>query len=792
MYNIDIKIIIRQLIRKKTYTLFNILGLGIGLGCVMLMATYLIHEFSFDQYHTKATDIYRVVDGNDCKTVYAMGEAFKKDIPEIENIFRIYDVELVQIYQNDETIEERNFIMADPSILEMLDIDLLSGKKEELLAHKSSLILSERVAQKYFPNENPVGKSLKIKLNLDDVLFNITGVYNNFPSHSSLQTDFIGNIENAFESLIDIGYSVGVRTAKKNRDFLNTWDNNEFMSFVQLRQNTNAVEVEQKCSEICIQHHKENTGGGIRLQSYTDMYLHSNEYNNTEPFMVNQLQSLKIFMGIGLLILLVSCVNFILISNSNNNLSMTEIACRKVNGASRRQIAYLSLLKSCLVAFLSLIPALVFVWLLLPVFNNLFQNELDISLLSKLPYIASILLITMLTGISAGIYLGVYASGVSPVKLFRTGVSSIGGKEKFKGSVVIIQFVAFILLSVCFMLMQKQYNFSLKKDLGLNTRNVLVVEFGNGEFQNSAHFIKNELLRDPNVLSCVPTSFMTPPSDNVLIVSYKDKDANKPKEQEALFFGVGELELLEIPIVDGVTFSSENAKDRNNIVINEAAAKKYSVGAGDNISHFKVIGVVPNFHYHSLHSAVSPIFIIGQTSNYPNLLVKTNGDFRPVVKHLKEICGDIAPGFTFEYELLDDRVTMFYKKEEKQVGTIAFFSAIAITLSIMGLLGFVLITLSKRTKEIGIRKVNGAKVSEIIQMLNKDFIKWVLVAFIIACPIAWYAMTKWLENFAYKTELSWWIFALAGFIALFIALVTVSWQSWRAASKNPVEALRYE
>jgi putative ABC transport system permease protein len=788
----NLKYIYRQLIRKKYYTLLNILGLGIGLGCAMLMATYLIHEFSFDRYHSKAKELYRIVEGNNCETPYVMGQTFKNEIPEIKNVARFYNFSEIQIIHKQEHFLEKDMIMADSTILSMLDFEIIMGRKGQLLTNKNEIIISETIAQKYFPKEDPIGKALKIRLISHEIDYTVSGVFKNLPTNSSLQTGIITNIEYAFDLLDEIEYAIGSREKKANTDYQNKWGKEEFSTIVQIGEGANLADIARKCSKIATLHQEDKHIETITLQPFTDIYLKSGEYRGNSMFKTNQLSSLKIFMAIGILILFVACINFILISNADLNQSVVEIACRKVNGASQMHIMYISLLKSCLIAFVSLIPAILFVELSLPVFNNLFQKELNAELLLQWPYLVSIFSITLITGIAAGVYLGFFVSNVSPARLIQNKGFSVQNKGRLKGSLVIVQFIAFMLLVISFMFMQKQYNYSLKKDIGVNTKNVKVVWFNDEKVRSNAQIVYNELLTDPNVQSCVLTSFMTPPTDNVLNISYRDKATGNYTQLEGLVLGVGELELLNIKLLKGESFTQSNTQDKNNILINEAAAKLFKVEAGDNISSFKVVGIVSNFHFHSLHQPVSPIVILSQTSNFYNLLIKTNGNNTAVEKHLNQICQTISPGFSYESEMLGDRVVKFYEREEKQIGTIASFSVIALGLSIMGLLGFVSITLNKRTKEIGIRKINGGSIKDILNMFYLQYIRWITLAFVIACPIAWYAMHKWLENFAYKTSLSWWVFATAGAIALFFTLLTVSWQSWRAANKNPVESLRYE
>ena len=786
------KQIIRSLIRHKIYSGINILGLGIGLGCTILMAIYIIHEFSFDKYHKNSSTIYRVVDGNECGTYYSMGEAYKDEIPEIGSVCRLFDINSIKVKQGHQFIEEDKIVFSDPSLLTMLDIEIINGTSENQLLAPDEILISEKIAKKYYPNEDPVGQLIELAIGQRILSFKVNGVYQNFPSYSSLQTDFIGNIENAFSLIWDITYTLGFTEEKPLMDYRQVWEHDEFTTLVQLNPNADKAITESKCSEICLQHREVNEHGGIQLQPLSQIYLHSNDLDNSDIFNANQLSSLKTFMGIGLLILLIAIINFILISNADNNLSITEIACRKVNGASRRQILNNSIVKSVFVAFISMIPAIIFVQLMLPVFNNLFQKDLSVSLFMQVPYIAALVIITLLTGVISGLYLGAYISRINPASLFQKNIFYHEKHGWLKGSLVIVQFIIFILLSSSYFFMLKQYRYSLNKDLGLNSENILAININNDEMRNKVEYLKQELLTDPNVIDCKPTSFTIPPSDNYLNFEYRNPETDKPESIEALVFGAGVIEMLEIPVIDGRAYNETDGGFAEKFILNEAAAKKYNVKAGDKIHVFDVVGIVKNFHYHSLHRPVEPVFIAHQDQNYPYLLVKTNGRNREVAESARELFQKVSPSYYMEYELLDDRIIDFYKKEEKQMGTIGFFSAIALALSIMGLLGFVALNLVKRTKEIGIRKINGANISELLKMMNYQYIKWIVIAFCIACPLGYFAINKWLENFAYKTTLSWWIFALAGIIAVGIALITVSWQSWRAANKNPVEALRYE
>jgi putative ABC transport system permease protein len=784
-----LKQIIRHLIRRRYYSGISILSLGIGLGCAILMATYIIHEFSFDSYHRNSARIYRLIDGDKTGTPYAMGEAFEKEVPEIEKICRVYTALKIKVKPENEFFDEDKIVLADNSIYDFFDVQIINGN--EKLSEPNSIMISQRLAKKYFSDNNPIDKYLETVIGGKNFNLKITGVFKNFPSNSSLQTNIIGNINIAFKLLWDIEYSIGFSDKKPDIDYNNVWIRNEFTTFLLLKEKVEKLDVERKCTQLCLKHREENPTKGITLQSMSQMYLHSGNLELTNSFAINQLSSLKIFTGIGLLILLIAIINFILISNADTNNSIQEIACRKVNGAKRSQIIFESLFKSVMVAFISLIPAIILVWISIPIFNSLFQKELSIGLLFKWQYILALVLITLMAGISAGLYLGLFISRVSPGKLFNNNYLPFKRRGILKGFLVTIQFVVFILLTICFLTMQKQYKYSLNKDIGLNPKNILVIKLQNDEMIEKAEFIKNKIIANSNVVNCIPGSFMVPPVESILMFSYKGEDG-KPKNQIALVFGPGLIEMTGIKLLEGRTFNANDESFGGKFIINKAASEKFKVGAGGKIDQFNIIGVVDNFHFQSLHSSVEPVFIAVQTTRFPCLLIKTNGNNKDVIEFTQEVFNEISPGYLMEFELLEDRITKFYSKEEKQIGTIGFFSAVAMALSIMGLLGFVALNMVKRTKEIGIRKINGANTFKIIGMMCREYIAWISIAFVIASPIAWYAMHKWLENFAYKTTLSWWIFAVAGLMALGIALLTVSLQTWRAARQNPVESLRYE
>jgi putative ABC transport system permease protein len=775
---------------RKLTAFIQIIGLGIGLGGVILMLAYILHEYSFDKYHTNSSHIYRVVYDKNCTTPYPMGDRFKEEIPGVKNIFRIYNLWNAQIKKNDDYLKEEHFILADSSIFSILDIPILAGNQKLLFNDRSDIVISEKAAEKYFGTFNPVGKLLEINMSGELVKCNITGVYKNFPSNSSLQPEFIGNIKLAFHAFRNSILLFGNIKEINEQELPNSWDEFGMQTFVLTSDNSSISAIERKGTAICKSHLKEKKEKEIHLQEFTKMYFYSEDLWNKNPLLTSNVKSIRLFEGIAILILLIACFNYILLTTTETQSQLKEIACRKVNGASTRQIAHKIYTYALLVAILSLLPAMLFVKLTIPFFNQLFEKNIDIGLFLNPLYVIATIGITIFTGFLGGSYTILHTRKLSPANLFRP-IGVYGFAKLFSsGGIIVFQFIVFILLVSSAIIMDKQVRYSETQNQGFNSDNVLVFKLSNLELRKKAAVIKSKLVANSHVLG-VATSGFTPPGDGFFNMTLGKEGAEVIKE-EGMFVGNGLIELLKIPVLDGTSFT-ENCVQSDGILINAMAANKYKVKVGDVLGSFKVRCILKDFHVHSFHRPINPLVILKMDDkDCFELAVRTDGYNVEVIREAKKIWEDILPTAFFEYQLLNDRISSFYAKERTQVKTITFFSLLAVFLAVIGLLGYVSIITLKRTKEIGIRKVNGARITEILAMLNKDFVKWVAIAFIIACPIAWFAMYKWLQNFAYKTELSWWVFTIAGLMALIVALITVSGQSWRAAIKNPVEALRYE
>lgn len=781
---------IRQLASRKLTTLIQIIGLGIGLGSVILMVTFILHEYSFDKYHRNSGNIYRVVYEKDCSTPYVMGELFGEEIPGISQTFRIYSLWNMTIKHNEEFIKEDNFILADSAMFSSLDIPLLAGNKRLLYQNTTDVVISDKAAIKYFDDSDPVGQPLEISVSGKYVLCNISGVFKSFPSNSSIQADFLGNIKLTEIASADqtLRFSSGEIADKP----LDKWEQKGYLTFLVLSNNRNVKEVEKQATRLCQKYDKDNNQKQIYLQPLTAMYFNSEDLSNYAPLTISNHTSIRIFEGIAILILLVAWFNYLLLSNAETRARVKGIACRKIIGATSLQIAQSTYVQSLLTVILSLLPALLFTSLLVPLFNQLFDKNIDLQLLLKPGYLAVFIGVAIITGLAGGTYVSLYTMRLIPVDLFRNAF----GRKSLQsglpsGSILVFQFTVFIVLVGSAILIGKQVRFSESKSPGFNSKDVLVFKLNNQELRDKVNVIKSELEANPHVKNVAISAF-TPPSTGFIKLAIGEDKNSEPIKEEALFIGSNLIELLEIPVVEGSSFG-EGGEHNGELVLNEMAAEKYRVKAGDQLGGFKIRGILKDFHVHSVHRAIAPLFMLKMNDEgCYELTVRSDGNDKAVIDNVRKIWSEILPTALFEYELLDDRITSFYDKEKKQVKTISFFSSLAIFLSAMGLFGFVSITLLRRTKEIGIRKVNGAKVIEVLAMLNRDFVKWVIVSFLLACPVIWFAMNKWLQNFAYRTEISWWVFGAAGTVAVTVAIATISWLSWRTATRNPVEALRYE
>lgn len=787
--SINIKIALRSIINNKVQSLVSVLGLGIGLGSIILISLLYMHENSFDRYIPENDRLYRVLHGTNSSMPFPFGEAAKNDIPSIDGFFRYHQSGEFEIRQNGkDIIEEYRFACADSSIFNCLGIDFIIGKTAE---SRNEVAISGKMARKYFSNGNAINKTFEARLNNEFIKLTVCGIYKDFPSNSSLAPNFISHTDLIDEFLGTRNKRLGEYGSEVGK-FKTNWERDVCITYFKINTKANpkdVTELLQKYSDRFEDESKRERS--FSLQAATDVYLQSAEISDIYSRRGNA-NELKYFVAIALFILIIAVVNYIFLTKAKMDGRLKEFGIKRALGATTSSIRMQMLFEANIISLLSLIPAIFVVILGIPFINSTLGRNLDSQILSVWYTIPLLSLIPLLTGSLSGLVVGIKISGISPVLLLNKISSTLPNRKQWSNSFLSLHFSIFILLIVGVLVLKKQINFSLNNFAAINPKNVMICELNTPELSRKFDVIDNYVKQMPGVISTAGSSFI-PPFNWTLPIRLQDPETNETIVFDGLIMGKGMTELLNIEMIEGNHFGEYN-ENQHEFIFNESAALKYNLKAGETFNGFHIQGIVKDFTAHTMHSLIKPMVIIQQHPDKMSLFaIKTTGETDDEIKaSITKLFKEISPDKIVSIFSLQEQINQFYVKEQNQAKLISAFSILAIVLTVMGLFGMVLNTVSRKTKEIGIRRVNGAKISEILIMLNKDFIKWVALAYVIACPIAWYAMNKWLENFAYKTTLSWWIFALAGALALGVALLTVSWQSWKVARRNPVEALRYE
>lgn len=785
---INFKIALRNILKNKVESVISVLGLGIGLGCIMILGVLVIHEYSFDKFIPNYQSGYRIVENTDLRVAYPLAPSVKNAIPEIRDFFRFYQTSQVQVKNsNNRIIQEDLFAFADKNIFVLLGVDFKYGAPA---VSNSEIAISENMAKKYFDSVNDaIGASLQVKLKDDFLTLNICGVYQNFPSNSTLHPEFIGNTDLSAE-VFGLSARMFGEYSSSQKDYRN-WDNNYFYSYIFLNPQVNPEAVSAKIKNYMVSMDADKYAETeYHLQPVSQIYLQSDDLSGNVYSRVGDPTELRYYLGIALVILCIAVINYIFLTKAKIMNRLTEMGAKKALGATNNTIRSQVLLEANLISIISIIPAALIVVAGVPFINSTLGKTVGPDVLGMWQTWGMLLAVILLTGTLSGLFIGTTISRTSAVVLLSGKLNKKRKKYSLNHSFLSFHFAIFIVLIVSVLTFKKQINFGLTNFKAIDPTNILICELNTPELQKQIQVIRKELDKNPNVIRTAGSSFI-PPFNAFLPVSLRTNDESV--RFDGLIMGEGMIELLGLKVIDGESFG-EFKPARTNIIINESAALQYKIKAGDLLNGFTVRGIVKDFNAHSIHSLIQPMVILQQHPEKMRLLaVKTDGkNDKAVIQEINNLVAQISPDSVAEVQYLTDQINQFYQREQNQAKLITAFSLLAVSLAVMGLFGIVLTSISKRTKEIGIRKVNGARITEVIEMLNKEFLKWVILAFLVAVPVSWYIMNRWLESFAYQTSLNWWIFALACLLALGIALLTVSFQSWKAATRNPVESLRYE
>ncbi|MFH1853392.1 MAG: ABC transporter permease [Candidatus Neomarinimicrobiota bacterium] len=783
------KIALRNIWRHKGYSSINILGLAIGLACSLLILLWVQEELSYDKFHTQATNLYRVEqDQNYSGKLYHVNvmpwpcaPVWKDEIPEVLAATR-YGWCGGQYYRyGDKSFMENDVQAVDPDFFTMFDYTLLRGDRQTVIDDPNSIVIDEATAKKYFGDEDPLGKVLTAN---NEYPLTVTGVLAKPPANSITQPKLLVTIE----------------FAKKTGNYNESWGSNNIRSFVLLQENADLAEVSRKLTEVVHNHRDYKSDTAFMAAPLTRVHLYGYfGFSDSGQAIVY----IYIFSIIASFVLLIACINFMNLATARSANRAREIGIRKVVGAQRRNLIYQFIGESILLSFLAVILALLFVYLLLPLFNNIAAKEIGLGAVLQGQFLLGLLIITILTGVISGSYPALFLSAFRPVKVLK-GQLTTGRSQTLRKGLVIFQFTLSIVLTIGTLIIYQQLNFMRTKDLGFDQEQVISVGI-RGEIGKSYDALKTELNQLPQVLGVSASSHRpTNIGSNSGGAEWDGKDPDYELVVGMSSVDFDYIETMQIKMVQGRAFSKEfpsDAADDNNIafIINETFAKIIGKDPilNENLkfvgSEGPIIGVMKDFHFRSVHNEIEPLAIFIYPPMFNNMLIRfAPGDVTQSLAAVEAGWNRILPNYPFDYRFLDEDIEMMYRDEVSMSQLVKYFSILAIIIACLGLFGLASFTAEQRTKEIGIRKVLGATAANLVLLLSNQFTKWVLIANLIAFPLAWLVVSKYLENYAYRIDLGIGPFLLAGLLALGIALLTVSFQAFKAALANPVKALKYE
>jgi putative ABC transport system permease protein len=768
----------------------------------MFIAAFVFNELSYDKYPAQARNIYRVilsVTGNGDLAAYpmvdvAVGEGMKNAFPEIKATTRLAPVTDFIKY-NDKQFKEEKIAFADSNFLQMFCIPLIEGDTRTALVQPNSLVVSSAFAKKYFGNEDAVGKSLSV--GTVHQLYKVTGVFGEIPENSHFHFD-------AFLSLTSWHLT------------RQTWSNVGFYTYLLLNKNTDPKKLEKKFPELVAEHvvpeiqhdmgvslaeaEKSINTFVFSLQPLTDIHLYSHTKYELEPN--GNIQYVYIFSALALFILLLACVNFTNLSTAKAAKRAREVGIRKVMGSMKKNLVIQFLSESVLLTLLSMLIAFGLLFLLLPYFNQLADRQIPFRFFISYQCILAMVSLMFITGIVAGIYPAFFLASFNTIKVLKGAASKGSQRNQLRSSLVVFQFFVSIALIIATIIVYQQLYFMQNKNLGYDKEQVLFLPDARLLGKNQAAF-KQQLSQNKNVIaSSISRSAPGLPFMDGTEIYPKNENGNG-KEIHANIYHVDEdyLKTLGIKIIGGRNFSRNFPTDSGAVVINQAMVRELGWNRTNPIGktivrsgqqQFEVIGVVADFNYASAKQEIAPLMMM-LGNNYGGLVIKINTtDVKGFLSDLKKEWDSFNPEGALDYTFLDDNFAKLYASEIRAQKIFSAFAIIAIIIASLGLFGLSAFVIEQRTKEIGIRKVLGASIQNVLLLVSKDFLLLVGIAFLISVPVTWWAMHNWLQDFAYRVSIQWWVFLLAGSIAILISALTISFQAIKAAVANPVKSLRTE
>jgi putative ABC transport system permease protein len=796
MFRNYLKVTFRTLLKSKAFSLINILGLTIGISTCILITLYVLDELSYDRFHANAGRIFRLTEllhlprevRPQTVTSPPMGPALLQNFPEVQKMVRL-NKSSRQLAYGDVKFFDTRVWYADSTLFQIFTFPMIKGNPDKALTEPYSIVLTQKAAKRYFGDADPLGKTMALS---DTITLTVTGLIADIPTNSHIQFDVV--------------MSRSTITAVNNNQPEDNWFNNGYYTYILLPEGYDYKQLEAKFPaflEKQMAEEKKNSGlwYDFVLQPLPFIHLHS-----TTPYDIGPNGNIKyvyIFSIIAILVLLIACANYVNLATARSVNRAKELGMRKVIGARRGQLIMQLLGESFLLTCIAFILAMAIVAVALPYFNTLTGKTMSAWVLMRPEVITTVVVIFLLIGVLAGAYPALLMSSFSPIKTMKNYARQ--GKESnlLRKGLVVFQFSMSIMLIAGTILIFRQVEFMQTQNLGIDKEQTLQF-YMRSSISSKYKLIREEMGKVPGVLNATVTNFTF--SDDVSNIAMLPEGANENEitSEATISVDADFLPNFRIPVVAGRNFSRDTPTDETEaFIVNESAVKKFNWGSPEGAigkkidwglgKKGKVIGVVRDFNFSSLHLAITPLIIHIVPDWYNYIALKIKGDDVPgTVSRLESRWRELGLDSPFAYSFMDQDFQKLYQAEQQTQTIIGGLASLAIFIASLGLFGLAAFMAEQRTKEIGVRKVLGATVTSIIALLSKDFLKLIAIAIVIAVPVTWYAAGQWLNSFAYRTEVSWWIFVIAGLASIAIALITVSFQSIRAAVANPVNSLRNE
>ncbi|MDE3249585.1 MAG: ABC transporter permease [Bacteroidota bacterium] len=798
---------IRNLLKHKFISGINLFGLTIGFSCCLLITAYVLQELSYDRYNKNAGDIYRITRTfNNQQGVVSLtlatvsppfGYYLPSEFPEIKNMTRLVDMGQAPLRYQEKMLNEDHLWFGDEHFFEVFTANLQKGDPKTALANPYSVVMTRETARKYFGEEDPINKIIRLNNQLN---LKVTGIYEALPSNAHMHPGLLVSFNTLRDSAI-----YGEKQLQTN------WGNNSFFTYLQLPPGVDPKKIEARFPAFLDKHMADQYGGGkpsdftkLSLQKLTDIHLYS--HTDYEAEANSDIRRVYIFSAVAFFILLIACINYMNLATARASLRAREIGVRKVIGAGKKELILQFLGESVLISMLAVLLAIGIFVLAVPLLNELTGQQISRSIVLQWPVMTTLIVAPVIVGVLSGIYPALFMSGFQPIKTLKGLIKTGKGGLTLRKALVVGQFTISIILIITTAVVYRQLKYMQEKSLGFNREHVAYMTYPNSLGPQFESF-KHELLSNAACLSAGRSSRI--PSDRLLDdmgAATLSGDSMKPSNTDIKYVAADEgfLETYGLRMVAGRNFSKEFGTDSSGFIINATAAKalgwtetnavgkafKYGLVRG------RIIGVVNDFNFESLHQSIVPMVFLLSPSNgnqYNVVSVRVNGNqVNNALQHIEAVWKKYLPEQPFQSAFVDDKFSKLYHTEQLQGSLFTIFADIAIFIACLGLLGLSAFSINQRVKEIGIRKVLGASTGSIVQLLSKEFLMLVLIAAVFAIPVAWWAMHQWLQDFAYRSGIPWWILVLAALIATIVALGTISVQAIKAALANPVKSLRSE